>query len=128
MYPFPYIFYFITLLLLKVCFENSKLFKQFLRHCVADLCVELFNAVKVSNPACIINCKKLFHRVKANIKTFNIDIFRLRKISDSGVNCVCLAGAPVKNPEKNSEVVAESRPNEVALDRKSTRLNSSHNA
>ena len=102
-------------LLCKISFKSSKLIKKFLGHCVADFSVECLNGIEVFNPASLVNAEKFLHYFGSNVKTFNVDVFRLGKITDFTFNSINLAFASSEDPEKNSEVVTEAGPDKFAF-------------
>ena len=105
----------VSLLFLEVCLEGVQLISEFLRELIAKLLVEFFDALRFFRPLVVLDFQDRLQRIDANVKAFKIDILCLRHITDRGFNCVCLAFAAVDNPLEDAEVVAKTRPNEVAF-------------
>ena len=95
--------------------EQFELFAKFLRKLVAKFLVELFDAVGFFCPLVVLDFQNGLERLAVEVKTFDIDIFCLRDISDCCLNSIRFALAAINDPFEDAEVIAKSRPDEVAF-------------
>jgi len=104
--------------LFKSYSEGFELIIEFLGHSVADLSVEFFKVSHIFEPEVLVNGKEILYYVNGDafaFKTGDVDIFGLGKVTDSGLVSSYLACAAVKDPEKNTHIVAKAGPDEVAF-------------
>ena len=104
------------LLFLQPCFEVGKFGFEFRGDGVADLGVETFDVFNVVEPRRTVDLKQILYRVGRDaVKSLYVDVLGVRNVTYRRAYRADLILATLDYPEQNSEVVAVTRPDEVAL-------------
>ena len=70
-------------LLCKSCLKSGELLVHGCGNVVANLCVELLDVLNVSLPRIGVNGEEILDGVNGDtVKTFNVDVLRVRNVSD----------------------------------------------
>ena len=102
-------------LLCKSCLKSSKLVVKLSGNSVANLLVEVVNALAVLKPKLVINGKKISESLLGDVKAFKLDVINVGNVTDRSLNSAYLTVAASKDPHKNTHIVAEAGPDEVTL-------------
>ena len=82
---------------------------------IAELCVELVDALSLFLPQILVNAQQAAQGLDVEVQTVEVDVLSSGLEADSGLNSVGLAECTLHDPLQDTHVVAEAGPNELAF-------------